>query len=169
MKEDKDVLKAITYLRLDYDNFLLLLELIKAYVSVDKKFLPGITGEKVHKLSKILEKFNNKHKEVVELQEKLNTTLKEYFDGNIKSIGGYWGSTNYQVNNYKIDTSFIFELTLEEIFILYYYADLFKEYKHRDMLKFPKDHIVAKEIDNILKCIQDCILKRIPSEITFYN
>jgi hypothetical protein len=167
MKDNNDALNKITYLQLDYDNFILLLELIKAYVSVDKNSLPGITGEKVHKLYKILVKFNDKYKEVVELQEKLNITLKEYFEGNVQSIGGYWGSTNYHINNYKIDTNFVLELTIEEIFVLYYYTDLFKEYKHKGMLIFPKDHIVFKEIDNILRCIEKCILTRIPSKITF--
>lgn len=90
-KENNNVLNQITYLRIDYDNFLLLLELIKAYTSVDKKSLPGMTGEKVHRLITIQKKFNDKYKEVIELQEKLNTTLKEYFEGNIQSIGGYWG------------------------------------------------------------------------------
>lgn len=79
------------------------------------------------------------------------------------------GSTNYQINNYKIDTNFVLELTIEEIFVLYYYVDLFKEYKHRKMLDFKQDYTVFAEIDNIIKCIQDCILKRVPSEIIFYN
>lgn len=166
-EKENSILNQVAYLRIDYDNFLLLFELIKAYTSCDIKSLPGITGSKVYKLIKIQEKFNNKYNEVIELQEKLNTTLKDYFEGNIKSIGGYWGSTNYQVNNYKIDTNFILELTIEDIFVLYYYVALYKEYKDMNILEFKKDHIVAKEIDNILKCIQDCILTRIPSEFTF--
>lgn len=164
---NKTVLNELTYLRIDYDNFMLLFELIKAYTETDRKSLPGTTGEKVYKLFEIKEKFNSKYREIVGLQKKLCSTLDEYFKDNKFSVGGYAGSTNLEINNYRIDTSFLVELTIEEIFILYYYTNLFKEYN--DMFKFYRSNIVINEIDNILKKIQECIITRIPSKVTFYN
>jgi hypothetical protein len=146
---------------------MLLFQLLKAYTEIDKEILPGETKYEVYKLFKIKEKFDDQYKEIIELQKKLCSTLEEYFKGTIYSSQSYFGSTNDTINDYKIDTSFVIRLTIEEIFILYYYTDLFK--RNNDMFKFYRSHIVIAEIDNILEKIQKSIMSRIPSRVTFYK
>ena len=169
MKDNNNtILNETTYLRIDYDNFLLLLELMEAYIEADKEIFSGSTGEKIYKLIPIKEKFNNKYKEALELQKKLQNTLKEYFGDSRVSWSSNFGSDNAEINHYKIDTNFFIELTIEEILVLYYYASIFKEYYNRK-LKFSKSYIVISNIDNILKWVQESIMTRVPSAATFYE
>jgi hypothetical protein len=163
----KNPLSEIGYLRLYYSDFEPFKYLIDAYDKADVSIFPGVTGNKVHRLRPIKEKFLSKYTEAKEIQLKFCETLEEHFDGHYKSVGGAFGTTTLDINHYRPDVEVVVELTMEEFLVLFYYVDLFKDQRLQSKLDFKGKHRLLDNLDNIIRAIIKSFLWKFPGDVVF--